>query len=226
MPRATSWSGEQPGERSGAPTAQGDKSTRERILDVATDLFIEKGYDKTSLREIADRLGFTKAALYYHFPSKEDILGALHQRLHSLVDEPVMLLGDGPVTLATWERFLDACMAKVAANTKLFDVHRVNQAALAKIHIEGHEGAHFEIEELARKIFSDPAVPVGERARMAAALTIAFALPIMSGNFLGGDQEGNFSTALIEIVHDVLRPRERAKTTGATRKPSRRASPS
>src|ERR1700677_4503337 len=59
-------------------------STRERILDVALDLFNDQGYDKTSLREIAERLGFTKAALYYHFERKEDILLQLHLRLHAL----------------------------------------------------------------------------------------------------------------------------------------------
>ena len=52
--------------------------TRERILDVALDLFIEQGYDKTSLRQIAEPLGFTQAAIYYHFAAKEDILVALH----------------------------------------------------------------------------------------------------------------------------------------------------
>ena len=44
--------------------------TRQRILDVSAELFVEQGYDGTSLREIADRLGFTKAALYYHFPAR------------------------------------------------------------------------------------------------------------------------------------------------------------
>jgi len=48
--------------------------TRERIQQVALELFAEQGYDKTSLREIADRLGVTKAALYYHYKTKEDIL--------------------------------------------------------------------------------------------------------------------------------------------------------
>ncbi len=57
-------------------------STRERILDIALELFTEQGYDKTSLRQIAERLGFSKAAIYYHFASKEDILMALHMRLH------------------------------------------------------------------------------------------------------------------------------------------------
>jgi AcrR family transcriptional regulator len=41
--------------------------TRQRILDVALDLFIEQGFDGTSLRQIAEQLGVTKAALYYHF---------------------------------------------------------------------------------------------------------------------------------------------------------------
>ena len=58
--------------------------TRDRILDVALELFNEHGYDKTSLREIAEQLGVTKAALYYHFEKKEDILLELHLRLHEL----------------------------------------------------------------------------------------------------------------------------------------------
>ena len=54
--------------------ASAQTSTRERILDVALDLFEHQGYAGTSLRDIADRLGLTKAAVYYHFPSKEDLL--------------------------------------------------------------------------------------------------------------------------------------------------------
>jgi len=40
-------------------------------------LFAEQGYEKTSLREIAERLGVTKAALYYHFRTKDDIVASL-----------------------------------------------------------------------------------------------------------------------------------------------------
>jgi AcrR family transcriptional regulator len=53
------------------------QSARTRIQDVALQLFIEEGYDKTSLREIAEKLGVTKAALYYHFPTKEAIVASL-----------------------------------------------------------------------------------------------------------------------------------------------------
>src|SRR3954447_6646145 len=51
--------------------------TRTRIQQVALELFTEQGYDGTSLREIAERLGVTKAALYYHFKTKEDIVASL-----------------------------------------------------------------------------------------------------------------------------------------------------
>jgi AcrR family transcriptional regulator len=47
--------------------------TRAAILKTAMALFTTQGYDATSLRQIADRLGFTKAALYYHFPAKEHL---------------------------------------------------------------------------------------------------------------------------------------------------------
>ena len=56
--------------------------TRERLLTVAAELFAERGYAGTSIRDIADRLGVTKAALYYHFTSKAEIL-------HALVAEPI-----------------------------------------------------------------------------------------------------------------------------------------
>ena len=59
--------------RSPAPATD----TRQRILDVSTELFREHGYSGTSIRDIADRLGMTKAALYYHFSCKDDVLSAL-----------------------------------------------------------------------------------------------------------------------------------------------------
>jgi AcrR family transcriptional regulator len=50
------------------------KGAREAILEAATDLFAESGYDATSVQQIVDRAGVTKGALYHHFAAKEDIL--------------------------------------------------------------------------------------------------------------------------------------------------------
>ncbi len=61
-------------------TAREESSVRERILAVARSLFVEKGFSATSVREIADGVGVTVPALYYHFGSKRGMLLALVER--------------------------------------------------------------------------------------------------------------------------------------------------
>jgi AcrR family transcriptional regulator len=65
------------------------RSTRTRIQSVALELFAEQGYDKTSLRELSERLGLTKASLYYYFKGKDDIVQSLVDDLLTAVDEVV-----------------------------------------------------------------------------------------------------------------------------------------
>ncbi len=58
-------------------TPHAGDQTRARILSVALELIADHGFAATSTREIAERLGFTKAALYYHFRTKDDLLAAI-----------------------------------------------------------------------------------------------------------------------------------------------------
>jgi len=51
--------------------------TRQRIQEVARELFVAKGVASTSLQDIADRLGITKPALYYHFASREELVRSI-----------------------------------------------------------------------------------------------------------------------------------------------------
>ena len=71
----------------GGHDARHRSDTRARIQQVALELFAEQGYDKTSLREIAERLDVTKAALYYHFKSKEDIVRSLVEDYFGQLDD-------------------------------------------------------------------------------------------------------------------------------------------
>lgn len=60
------------------------EETYELILDVSTKLFLNKGYEKTSLQDIITNLGgLTKGAIYHHFKSKEEILIAVVNRICS-----------------------------------------------------------------------------------------------------------------------------------------------
>jgi len=61
---------------------QNETGTKHKILKTAAKMFSERGYDKVTMREIARDVGINSASIYYHFPSKEDILKSLY-RLYS-----------------------------------------------------------------------------------------------------------------------------------------------
>jgi AcrR family transcriptional regulator len=64
------------------------------VLQVALELFAERGFAETSTRELSERLGFTKAALYYHFRTKDDLLAALIQ---PVLDQLTALITQTPL---------------------------------------------------------------------------------------------------------------------------------
>jgi AcrR family transcriptional regulator len=89
--------------------------TRQRILDVAVELFIEQGFAGTSVRDISERLGMTKGSLYYHFASKEELLHALVTPLMDDLDAFIAdVVAAGTVDRALVERLVN-----------LLDVHGV-----------------------------------------------------------------------------------------------------
>jgi len=91
--------------------------TRERILDVAQDLFARAGYDNTGLAQIAQEVGITKPAIYYHFHSKEELFAGLLARFATNVQlmlAPVLASGSPEEQLnwlirgyigIVWERY-------------------------------------------------------------------------------------------------------------------------
>ncbi|GLX01625.1 TetR/AcrR family transcriptional regulator [Microtetraspora sp. NBRC 16547] len=75
--------------------------TRSRIQEVALQLFTENGYEATSLREIAEALNVTKAALYYHFKTKDDIVASLTEDRVKSLDALVAWAKEQPHTAET-----------------------------------------------------------------------------------------------------------------------------
>ena len=60
------------------------RDTKERILETALELFAQNGYLGTSMNDIAGRLGFTKATLYKHYTSKQEILDRIVERMNRM----------------------------------------------------------------------------------------------------------------------------------------------
>lgn len=91
--------------------------TRQRIQEVARELFAEKGVQRTSLQDIAARLGITKPALYHHFSSREDLVRSI---VAPLIDGGEQFVAecersDGLTPTELLERYFDYFYAHRAA---------------------------------------------------------------------------------------------------------------
>ena len=87
-------------------------STKEKIFDVALDLFSRKGYDSVSLNEIAEGVGIKKSSIYSHYPSKEAILMDIFNYFTGLFEfdellssKEYMLAEDNEILLSNPELF-------------------------------------------------------------------------------------------------------------------------
>jgi AcrR family transcriptional regulator len=207
LPNASATSGDPADSTTGDSTSGGPTSgTRQRILDVALDLFLGRGYDKTSMREIAEQLGFTKAAIYYHFASKEDILMALHLRLHEVGHRTFERFSQGSPSLDAWAAVLNELIDEVLDNWKIFLMHDRNPAAFEQMHQKQHDDAHQDMDEQLRQIVRDPSLPLRDRLRMGCA-----AGAVMTGVFLSSDAldevpSAEIAKVLRDTVRDILRP--------------------
>ncbi len=105
--------------------------TRSRLRQLALKLFAEQGYEKTSLREIAEQLGVTKAALYYYFKSKEDIVRSLVEDYVADLDELIAWAKAQPRTPATRAEIVRRYLHIVANGTEVFRMLHQNQAAVS-----------------------------------------------------------------------------------------------
>ncbi|MEU9148265.1 helix-turn-helix domain-containing protein [Streptomyces sp. NPDC048349] len=125
--------------------------TRQRIQDVALELFVEQGYEKTSLREIAERLEVTKAALYYHFKTKEDIIVSVFEDLTRPIDELIAWAEAQPPTLETKREVLRRYSESMGAGASLFRFTQENQATVRDLSIGGAmKSRTFRLVELLR----------------------------------------------------------------------------
>ena len=114
---------------------------RAELLDVAVNLFYEKGYAHTTLQDIADRMGFTKAAIYYYAKNKEELLVEIYEAIVEPAIADARALADRPAPdgatqfVALIEQHLQTFLRNVEANA-VFDVQNVTLSEAAKHRIQ------------------------------------------------------------------------------------------
>jgi AcrR family transcriptional regulator len=170
-----------------------------RIQHAALTLFLRQGYQRTSLREIADELAFSKAALYYHYRSKEELLEAVLDPLLSDLDE----LLDSTAPPPAREMFLAAYLEVLMRHRALVQYLANDGAAVLNSDLRPRLlRIRSAVEALI--VGSSPSLP--ERMRSAAALgALQAALSVAPED--DGCEEVR-ATAL-QVMHDALGPDRR-----------------
>ena len=179
--------------------------TRERILDVALELFTEQGYESTSLREITERVGVTKPALYYYFESKEAIFLTLIEPILTIT-EPLAELLQGRPTRESWVRGWSTILEWILPRRKLIELMQNNHSAL---HALGgafqQDDAHKAMHEGLQAILTDGALPLADRVRFAGSIGLVagvLAFPGESG--FGHVPAEELQPLLLAAIKDVL----------------------
>ncbi|MFE9682580.1 TetR/AcrR family transcriptional regulator [Streptomyces sp. NPDC002701] len=173
--------------------------TRQRIQDVAVELFADQGYEKTSLREIAERLDVTKAALYYHFKTKEDILISLFEDLTRPIDELIEWGRGQPRVLDTKRELLHRYSRALTDAAPLFRFMQENQATVRELSI----GESFKDRMLKMlDIIKEPDAPLTDQVRCVSAL-----FTMHAGMFALKDMEGDPEDkrkAVLEVAVELV----------------------
>ncbi len=175
--------------------------TRGEIQRAALRRFTTQGYDATSLREIAEDLGVTKAAVYYHFPTKDDILESLLSDLASSLDELITWARAEP---STRERRVEV-LHRLAVATRgslgpLMRCAQQNELALAAIPAGLEAVKQYKRELWAVATPPDATVEDVLRARLAI-MAVLFAN--QAGDDIGGTEDERMAAAL-RIADEVL----------------------
>jgi AcrR family transcriptional regulator len=114
------------------------KGTRDLILDAALRLFAEHSYAGTSLQMIADELGITKAAVYHHFHTREDLLSALAEPALVEMQALIEAAGAQRTPNARAERMLTGFVDLALRHRKLTALLAADQAMIHLFRTQGH----------------------------------------------------------------------------------------
>lgn len=184
------------------PRRTGD--TRSQILQVATELFTEQGYEATSLREIAERLGVTKAALYYHFKSKDDLLVAILEPVEGVLLELMDRL-DAADSIAAWGEAVDWVIDTMLELTDFFSLITVNRVAVETVLEDSAFGDHQQMHERVDRAVLAASDDLGERVRMVAALGAVASFDDFAPSLMAATSPEDLQAELRAVVRDILR---------------------
>jgi len=173
-------------------------ATKERILQVAEELFAQKGFEGTRTRDIAEQVGINISTLHFHWKSKEELYAAVYQNLLAqrakLAEEVFALLAQPPAA-GRWRETVQTVVDKmftffrVHQHAARLDSYRILEATAPRVTLQQGQSLLMTVAERLRRL-----LPADVARRLDVELTILtlnallreyFTNPAIFGRLLG-----------------------------------------
>jgi AcrR family transcriptional regulator len=196
-------------------------TTRERVLREAATLFIENGFQYTPVSAIAARLGTTKAALYYYYASKDELLLALVSPLLDRVDELLReaqsMSRDIQGRRVLLERYADVLLSD----------HRAAALLRRDLNVSGHPGVAPRIDTHVRSLLQllapeDPDHEELVRARAAMTIIQGLITDVGERSLLESVPISDHRAMLLRLAFGIMEQRFHSDSNGSERPHGRR----
>jgi AcrR family transcriptional regulator len=185
-------------------------ATRGRVEQAALDLFVSRGFSATSLREIAQAVGISVPAIYYHFASKDDLLRSVVDPLLAAADRLLAGLSGSPGP-GLARRALEAYYDLIVAHYEIYLLVSSDPA------VRSHAEVGPRVAEQAATLLDIVAGPEADHARRlrAAAATGALRRPLRFAEVdPAGDRSLIVSAALAALGPETVADDGRAHGSG------------
>jgi AcrR family transcriptional regulator len=175
------------------------RATREAIARAGVELFVERGYDETTLAEIAEAAGVSTRTIFAYFPGKEDILFATVQ---TMCDALVRALEERPAGTDALSALREFILSTAHEKTELD--HKLGQMIASDPTLTSHRRARIgQLQEvLAGAIADDLGVPAGDLRPQIAAASVTAAFELLEQE----DHQGPWRTATSEEIAAAIDP--------------------
>ncbi len=112
---------------------------RTKILEAARELFIERGYEETSIRTIAERIEYSPTTIYLHFKDKDDIFYALHQQGFVLLNKYFRVLENVADPFERLKAITRAYINFALENREFYDLMFISRSPMNALSKEEHD---------------------------------------------------------------------------------------
>ena len=196
---------------------------REEILTVAATQFAERGYQSTTLDQIAEKMGFTKPAIYYYFSSKEQMLVEIFEQIMERYAQSARSIAESELPPAVkLQRLFENHIDQVVTNTAWTTIFFQEEGNLPQAKREAIREAKREYDRLLERVY-EAGVREGAFKKAESHVVISGIIGLANWLYTWYDPQGRVAPEGVKALYwemvsrGLFAPGGRARSTGRRR---------